>query len=702
MPGPVGPPAPGCHRVHGPQAGGMLKFLRKYSKWLLIFFGVLLMIAFTAPQVITQLGQGFANPAVATLDGTEIRREDMLLAERQQAFLRQRLPSQVMPALDPSNEGLHWLLLREEAERAGLVGVAGDGAMWIEDFAPQIARQQLELQLAQQIGPDLARQFAGQQWNSMAPADRQEMTDRIAGFLSTPPNNISEREYHEALSVARGVHRLTASYFESAPLSDTRARIDAALLQRSAMVEAIWVRGEDVAQVAGEPNEAQLREHFERFASTPLGGGEFGIGYTLPERLKIEYIKIDRPAIEAGITPDPLEVRKRYQAQVREREAADQEVQTFAEAREGIERTLRREIADDVLRSAQQAFVGVMGESTRALASEGPYKRLPDDFEQSRPSFESVAQQMVETVGITRFPEAQGGSVELPMPEVVRPDEWLWGSQLAELDGFGRAQISIGSARAPIAQVLFAVRELRPDMGSRLALQQGLPVTDVPATDAAGSVYFYTVLDVRPESQPDDLQEIRERLIADWKALEAYEQLRTLTDKTVRTAAERGLTAAGVSMLEGVGSTQEPPVPQMVRVSPSAVVETSGFQPQPVAALNAEAFRESAMDVFDGLDPLVDISQTPRTERTIGVAIPSTLTVAIGTIESISPLTIETYRRQADQLDMMLRLDELRDALPSGNPFSFDAMRQRLRVQIIGDGEESSTDIAADAPLEEG
>ena len=51
------------------------------------------------------------------------------------------------------------------------------------------------------------------------------------------------------------------------------------------------------------------------------------------------------------------------------------------------------------------------------------------------------------------------------------------------------------------------------------------------------------------------------------------------------------------------------------------------------------------------------------------VAIPETLSLGIGTIDSISPLTIEAYRRQADQLDMVLRLDELREALPSGNPF---------------------------------
>ncbi|MEQ8845916.1 MAG: hypothetical protein RIB58_13790 [Phycisphaerales bacterium] len=680
----------------------MLKFLRKYSKWLLIVFGVLLMIAFTAPQVVQQLGRGLVNRKVAILDGREIRLDELQMAERQQSVLRQRLPRQVMPQLDPNAEGLHWLMLREEARRAGLIGVAGDGAMWIEDFAPQIAVQQLENEIAQQfgaqLGPQFIRQFASQRWSMMEPQERQDRIDRIAGFLQTPPSNVSQQEYHEALSVARGIHRLTADYFESAPLSDVRAKVDAARSQRSARMEAIWIRGEDVAEIAGEPTEEQLREHYERFASTPLNGGEFGIGYTLPERLKIEYLKIDRPAIEASITPDPLEVRKRYQAQAREREAGGLDVQPFADARGSIERVLRREIADDVVKAAQQAFVGAMGEATRTLASEGPYKRLPEGFAQSRPSFEAVAQQMVETVSLTRFPEAQGGSVELPLPEVVRPDDWKWPSQLQAMPDFGAAQISIGSTQAPVAQVLFAVRELRPEMGARLAIQKDLPLVDVPATDASGNVYFYTVLDVRPESPPDNMDEIRDRLVSDWKSLQAFERMRGLVEDATQTAAQDGLTSASVGIIGDLDATIEPPVPQTIFVNPSSVVPGQSVQPQSVAAVNAAPFRDAVMDVFDALDPLADVEQQDRSTRTVGVAIPQTMTIAVGTVDSVTPLTIETYRRQAEQLDMMLRLGELREALPAGNPFSFSQMQRRLGLEIIG--EDGQTQPIEDGPQE--
>lgn len=679
----------------------MLKFLRKYSKWMMIVFGALLLVAFTAPQAIQQLGNSMANREVATLDGASLRVMDMQMAERQHAMLKDRVPPQLMPAIDRDNAGLHWLMLRREAERAGLVGVAADGALWVEDFAPQIARQQIESELAQQIGPQLASQWAARQWNSMPPEERQARIDRIAGFLGQPPSNVSEREYHEALSVARGINRLTSGYFESAPLSDTRARSASAQRQRQASLEAFWFSGRDLAEsapgIAGEPTEQQLGEHFERFASTPLGGGEFGIGYTLPERLKIEYLKIDRQAIEASITPDPLEVRKQYQATVRQTEAAGQEPEPFAQARDRIEDRVRQEIADDVIRIAQQAFVGAVGEATRSLESDGPYKLLPEDFDTSRPSFEDIAQKMVEAVELSRFPKTESGSVTLPTPQVVRPDEWLWLEAIMALDGFGRAQINIGSTRAPVAQVVFAVRELRPQMGSRLAIQRGLPVTDVPATDMAGNMYYYTVLDVREESRPDSMDEIQDRIVNDWKALQVYDRLSEQADAVGENAAQNGLTAAAVELAESLGSGVEAPEIRTVRVTPDSVTEPVMFQQQapPVPALNADPFRDVVMRVFESLDPLVEIEQTPRAERTVSAPIPDTLTLGVGVVESITPLTAETYRMQADMLDFMLRRDELLDTIRANNPFSFPALSQRLNLRVVGrEGENTSEDDA--------
>ena len=49
----------------------MLKFLRKYNKWIMVFGGSLLMIAFLAPQAIQNLPK-LRDKTVATYDGKPV------------------------------------------------------------------------------------------------------------------------------------------------------------------------------------------------------------------------------------------------------------------------------------------------------------------------------------------------------------------------------------------------------------------------------------------------------------------------------------------------------------------------------------------------------------------------------------------------------------------------------------------------------
>ena len=47
----------------------MLKFLRKYQGIILVFGGVLLMIAFLIPQALQKMGKGAGAQVVGTIDG---------------------------------------------------------------------------------------------------------------------------------------------------------------------------------------------------------------------------------------------------------------------------------------------------------------------------------------------------------------------------------------------------------------------------------------------------------------------------------------------------------------------------------------------------------------------------------------------------------------------------------------------------------
>ncbi|MEO1009266.1 MAG: hypothetical protein AAFX79_11930 [Planctomycetota bacterium] len=671
----------------------MLKFLRKHTKWLLIIFGVFLMVAFTAPQAITQLSQGLANPTVATLDGKDIDARTLAEAERQMdvaGFIVGSSPA-FAALLDDRNTGLHWIMLTTEAERAGLMGIREDGRLWLEELAEPFAFVQLESELSLRYGRDIARQLAGFQWNSLDPEIRQARIDQAFGALQRPPPGTSEREYHEALSAARGVQRLIDGYWDSAALSDARARRESARIQRTASVEAFWIEAARFADAMGEPTAEQLDEHYARFASTDEGGGEFGIGYTLPPRVTLEILQIDRAAIEAGIEPDSLEVRKRYQLQAREDERAGREPPPFADARERIASEMRREMAEDVIRVARQAFVAAMSEATRELQSDGPYKRLPEGFAAQRPSFETIARRMVEAVALTRVPLAEGGRVELPEPTVIRPEGWQTFADVSAIEGFASAILQVGSTPLPASQAIFAVRELRADTGGRLAIQAGLPAADSPVVDAAGNVYFYTVLDVRDRSEPDDRAEIAERLVDDWRTLQAFQRLEALASQTRNRASTAGLTAAALQLAEVLPGDIDTPELAQLTVTPAQV---AGAPP-----LNQPAFRDEIMAIFDALDPLVDVETVPPEQRTFAQPVPSTLTLGVGIVRGTTPLTIEDYLRSADLLNQNIRFNELRSQLVDG-PFVFEAMRERLGLEIVSEDDDPRDAAASESEPE--
>ena len=50
----------------------MLKFLRKYNKWILVVGGVLLMVAFLAPQAIQQMPR-LRDPVMAEYNGQSVK-----------------------------------------------------------------------------------------------------------------------------------------------------------------------------------------------------------------------------------------------------------------------------------------------------------------------------------------------------------------------------------------------------------------------------------------------------------------------------------------------------------------------------------------------------------------------------------------------------------------------------------------------------
>ena len=363
----------------------MLKFLRKYNKFILVVFGSLLMVAFLMPQAIQRFGINPKGPVVARMQGRKIRQADLDFASRELAALRSIAPHYVAPGgvfglRDDATDDAHWFLLTNAAQDAGFIGEVGDGEEWIplllQLLAPQVAFEQFRQQY---------RDSAAQFWSH--PAFAQERQARVQGALNqlladldilassaARAGQLTLPELHTALAKARGVVRMLNTYSSIARVSPTRAQITSKQLGDQVIANVLFLPASLLEDDAPAATDVQLEEHFQRFRETRPADGEFGMGYFLPRRVKIEYLKIDHDAIGTAVTLDPIAVRQRWQRN------QDRFGEDFQIAKVGVERQVRHEIADEITAKAERAVKAVTFRTINELEKDGKFRILPADW----------------------------------------------------------------------------------------------------------------------------------------------------------------------------------------------------------------------------------------------------------------------------------------------------------------------------------
>lgn len=662
----------------------MFKFLRKYNKVILVVGGVLLMIAFLIPQGATRLGNAQERIVVATVDGRKVRLRQMEKARIELLVLRAFAAPIVDNLLGVEDRPDHWFLLTREAERGGFVGEDADGRDWVPVIAEFFAEQYLRSEDGAMVRFQL--QMLEQQGNFQEAQDlRQRLLGEILANLEASraralaQSRMTEADFDRALARARGVYRMVEAYHRAARVSDRRALLASAENRFLAEVEWLLIPAERFVDSASPVDDATLAATFERFKGTPEGGGEYGIGYLLPPRVKLEWLTLSRAAVEESIKPDPVEVRKRYQQ--------DRATYTgeFDAERSRVAGDIRREQADRLLAEADTAVRAELAKATRGLAADGEFKVLPPDWSSSRPTLERIAQGVVEQV------RARTGVV-IPLPEVtIRSAGWVTAREISQIPGIGSAVLRSGTMAVPFPLVPFQVRELGGD--PRLRLQVGLTSVEHQVTDAAGNRYYFTVLDARPESPPDSLDEIRERVAADARRLAAYESLVQQAPSYLDVAVSGGLQAIADSLNAEVEpeSLPEPDSTEPRTDKPKLTVFPGGSVTRPRAVLSPPtldqpALREAVMRAAESIDPMVDIETVEASRRVVVVPVPQAMGLAVLRISRVTPLTTETFRLAAEMDAYQAQVAEMNAAGlgPESRPFSFERLARRHRYQPVG------------------
>lgn len=649
----------------------MLKFLRKYNKIILVIGGTLLMVAFLAPQAVQQIGR-LQNRTIATMDGRPVKERAFAEAEAQLSAVNAlgglgALASGLLGLADASggDAALHWYLLSKEASEAGLVGSDADGLSYYPALAQRAAAIQVRSSpqyqnLARQVGPQLADQIAAQSIPELA--NRILNDFRVTEASAARAGRLtSVEELHRAVATLRGIQRLLGQYASVPRFSEPRIRAEAAKIERAVDADLVRIGTSRFLPGVPEPTEDEIAAHFQAYRDTDPAENEFGIGYRLPQRIRLEWIELNRAEIEPTIQVSALDQRKHWE-ETRETYPGE-----FSAERERVRLDLVRDRAGRLIEDADRVIRGEVLRATRELERDGSFYVLPDGWAQQRPPLEAVAQVVAERL-------AASGSTA-PAPRVVRLDsEWQTETDLRGHPSLAGGQVRAGSQFLPASFALFRVRELNPS--PLLAIQTGLLLAEHPVVMPDGSLRIVRILDVRDVSPPDSLDEIRGEVINDIRRLSAYERMTAELDGYALVAGQGGLEA----MVEALDAGRDLNDPDRLVIAEDQRILTVGGG-QLVQDQNAV---DRIFALADTLDPTVDPATIPDAQRTFAVAVPGRLEAIVGRIERYRPLTTEVFRAAQGQLATIIATREVTALGAIDNPFTLERMKERHAWSPVG------------------
>lgn len=620
----------------------MLKFLRKYNKFIMVVGGSLLMVVFLLPQALQQFGGAGLGGTIATYDGGRLSRKDLRDATNEFRLLESIATRPFLGRL--GIEGIdHWVLLNLEVERLGLAGGPDDGL----NFLPIVADELLRLGVLGTVTPTAAYDFV-----------QNRRTEAIN-------SGSSPLAVDRALAKLRGVYRLRQLVSSPGRISRPESAAVASELFDTVVADVAVIEANSSPDNLPEPlSEAELQAHFEKYRDALPADNEFAIGYRRPPAVTLESIKIDLQALANLIEIDEIALETFY----RRNPAVYQN--NKAAARTRLERDYRNAEAAKLVADAVKAVDGAIARELAALPPDetGVYRVLPDDWASRRPSLEDLAQ-----IARRELPEqAQAVSVH-PSDGVFRAEQ-----DFSKFPG-GVATSNYGPIDAPLAsklrfpQVVLAVKELAGANSG--AIQEG--VMFGPLYDLFGSAYYFRILDIREASPPDSLDEVRTKVLADANRLAHYQIISDPSnlERLREVAINEGLAAAA------------PDATVVPDVTSSRQVLSSTPRNPTIQSVNVQEVRDALVAVAEGWSADTIATAQPAEDRTVVVAAPAPTAVVVARVTGWRPLTLEDFRSRAPFVNQQIGAELSPSLLFGEGPLSFASLRDRYDYQPVTTGE---------------
>lgn len=495
----------------------MMKFFRKHTKKLLAVFMALLLIVWLGGDAFEyMLGGSMVSRVIAQTAYGPIVQGDMDYAGRQTNLLtKMGIPwAQPLSGVATRAEPLtlaDWILLTREADRYG------------------ISMQKSE-----------AERFLA---NSGHP---KEFAELVAQREDIQPDLV-----YAAIAKHLAVRQLASIVVSSAARSEAEVRLAARNELEAVKVNLVVLKASTFINPDETIPEDRVKAQFEKYRNEQDKGGlEFG--YMQPAAVNVQYIKIDVNGVanQTRVRERTLESKaKEYWEQHRESpeflrppepakteppaegaEAAEPEkpkspyFETFEEAREIATKAVRRQFADSKITEIAGWLLRELGEPwfDAQVGTDG-YKIATADIA-GEGYYQSVLNRMPETL---RFGDAV----------TVRSTGFLKQADVAtKAPGIGNGffAASAGGLRN-FGDAAFRVQGVVP-----MPTEKGAPTSDYLAaaqthllavSDYGGNLYVFRVLAVRPPGPPENLEEVRDKVIADLRLEKAYGEAMRIADK---------------------------------------------------------------------------------------------------------------------------------------------------------------------------
>ncbi|MFG0330242.1 MAG: hypothetical protein ACF8PN_10125 [Phycisphaerales bacterium] len=672
----------------------MLRFLRKYQLIIMAVGGSLLMVAFLLSSVLQQLPRMGFSSTIATVDvagrSQKVKNLEYSDAGREVEFLKTLFGSPTSnpiesminppgamendPEYIPFEGNMHWILLKREAERAGLIGGPSEGDGMLESMIASFTLNFGDEETARNLVNDLFIRGL-----------------RTVGF--------SPDEGRQALANFIGVQRLINLYRSAGVASENRLRQLARDLYYRVSVDLIPIEADQFIDEQPEPTEEEIQAHFEKYAAIEPGEGEYGLGYRQPDRLKFEYLRIPYTSILEQVDATGLDARTWFMQNPGAYPLApeQEEVPAYEEIAGDVMILYRREQAEQKVREIVRSIKTALYRSMQGIERRGEYYDLPDDWSERQLSFEALREQLQ-------------NEFDVEVEYVAETGEWHELSALAMdfRDGIGRAALRSGSRVTRFPQLMESVREFGspqiPGLQAGVAGQEPLrsyvtsPLRRGPMVPE--DLYFYRVTEVDPERPAQTPDEVREQIVRDLKRIAAFNELAANAEEWRRRALDEGFDALAESLETRV-------VPSSVtRYSIFALRQDGTLEYAPITPLGASPeLSEKILAIVAPLEPLAIVEESiPEAERTIVHPVENGLTLAIVRVTNHTPVSKERYQALLSRglqvggaqvsLDEALTLDETIEIEES--PWSYDRLKTQYRVVMRDPGDDEEGAIGED------